>query len=71
VHDLRKVADGPQQSECFSFGFHKQPITSLDWCPFEDSMIAVSSADDRCASPFFSFSFLLFRPPISPSLLQD
>jgi WD40 repeat protein len=30
----------------FTFGFHKQPISSIDWCPFEDSMIAVSSADD-------------------------
>lgn len=44
VHDLRKVTTG--DSECFSFGFHKQPITSIDWCPYEDSMIAVSSSDD-------------------------
>ena len=45
VHDLRKVAAN-EPSDVFTFGFHKQPITSIDWCPFEDSMIAVSSSDD-------------------------
>ena len=35
-----------ESSDLFTFGFHKQPISSIDWCPFEDSMIAVSSADD-------------------------
>ncbi len=45
VLDLRK-ASGPDSPDVFSFGFHKQPITSIDWCPFEDSMIAVASADD-------------------------
>ncbi len=45
VHDLRKV-NSTESSDVFTFGFHKQPISSIDWCPFEDSMIAVSSADD-------------------------
>ncbi|KAN0067365.1 WD40-repeat-containing domain protein [Elaphomyces granulatus] len=29
-----------------SFGFHTQPITSIEWHPTDDSVIAVSSADN-------------------------
>lgn len=46
VHDLRKVGADGLGSEVFTFGFHKQPITSLEWSPFEDSMIAIASSDD-------------------------
>lgn len=50
VHDLRAAGQGGEAAgkagEVFSFGFHKQPITSVEWSPFEDSMICVASADD-------------------------
>lgn len=45
VHDLRKL-ETKEPIDLFTFGFHKQPITSIEWCPFEDSMISVSSSDD-------------------------
>lgn len=45
VHDLRK-ASSAGSPDVFVFGFHKHPISSIEWCPFEDSMIAVASSDD-------------------------
>merc|ERR1711991_1187866 len=45
VHDLRAAGQGGEAAgkagEVFSFGFHKQPITSVEWSPFEDSMICL------------------------------
>lgn len=47
VHDLRKVGDASAGSaDVFSFAFHRESVTSIEWCPFEDSMLAVVSADD-------------------------
>ncbi|KAI9803206.1 MAG: hypothetical protein M1825_001997 [Sarcosagium campestre] len=38
-------ADTAQSSAVASFSFHKQPITSLEWHPTDDSVISVASAD--------------------------
>jgi ribosome assembly protein RRB1 len=36
----------PAPTPVASFNFHKQPITSVEWHPTDDSIVAVAAADD-------------------------
>lgn len=54
VWDMRTfVSSSSQQSgrgkptPAASFKWHKEQVTSIEWHPFEDSMLAVSGADDQ------------------------
>ncbi|GAM34627.1 WD repeat protein [Talaromyces pinophilus] len=48
VWDLRQWKPGSSQSRpspVASFDFHREPITSIEWHPTDDSVVAVASAD--------------------------
>ncbi|KAG6467352.1 hypothetical protein ZIOFF_074825 [Zingiber officinale] len=44
IRDLRLIKG---DSLVAHFEYHKQPITSIEWCPHEASTLAVSSADNQ------------------------
>lgn len=44
IWDLRNFSQGSYVS---NFSFHKSPITSVEWCPYEGSMLATSAGDDQ------------------------
>ncbi|KAI9749370.1 MAG: hypothetical protein M4579_006901 [Chaenotheca gracillima] len=39
------VVENPAKTSVASFSFHKEPITSIEWHPREDSVVAVAAAD--------------------------
>eukprot|EP01040_Poterioochromonas_malhamensis_P005971 gene5971-6418_t len=45
VWDLRSIKKSP--TPLANFTFHKGPITSIEWASHDESMIAVSSADNQ------------------------
>lgn len=45
VWDLRTVQSGGVPLAHFTY--HKAPITSIEWAPHDESMLALSSADDQ------------------------
>ncbi|CAO3638456.1 unnamed protein product [Cunninghamella echinulata] len=47
VWDLRTFKSGSQPSTVASFKWHNAPITSIEWHPTEESVLAVSGADDQ------------------------
>ncbi|RKP26167.1 WD40-repeat-containing domain protein [Syncephalis pseudoplumigaleata] len=52
VWDMRTLATGAGSSTATttpvaSFKWHHAPITSIEWCPSEESVLAVSGADDQ------------------------
>ncbi|VAI15839.1 unnamed protein product [Triticum turgidum subsp. durum] len=48
VHDIRAIESGePGKSMVAHFAYHKHPITSVEWSPYEASTLAVSSADNQ------------------------
>ncbi|KAI9016070.1 WD40-repeat-containing domain protein [Hyaloraphidium curvatum] len=48
VWDMRTFVSTPSKpTPAASFRWHKEQVTSVEWHPFEDSMIAVSGADDQ------------------------
>lgn len=57
VWDLRSFSSSPlgdqngannSPSPVADFRHHKKPITSVEWCPFESSMLCTTSADNTC-----------------------
>ncbi|GAV77676.1 WD40 domain-containing protein/CAF1C_H4-bd domain-containing protein [Cephalotus follicularis] len=46
IHDLRLLKEG-KDTVVAHFGYHKHPITSIEWSPVEPSTLAVSSADNQ------------------------
>ncbi len=46
VWDLRAFAAG---SAVANFEYHRGPVTAVEWCPFESSMLATTSADNQLA----------------------
>eukprot|EP00955_Chlamydomonas_euryale_P087824 364326-Chlamydomonas_euryale.AAC.15 len=46
IWDLRSFASGSHVSH---FGFHRRAVTSVEWCPYEGSMLASSGADNQLA----------------------
>lgn len=47
VWDLRQFSPGNNQpSPVANFTYHKKPITSVEWCPHEASMLLTTSSDD-------------------------
>ena len=44
VWDLRSIR---KEKALANFTYHKQPITSIEWAPHDESVLAVSSADDQ------------------------
>lgn len=46
IWDLRSFSSGSYVS---NFQFHKSYITSVEWCPYEGSMLATSGGDDQLA----------------------
>ena len=52
VWDLRNLSQQTQGSEATpvaNFTLHKGPITSIEWCPYEASMLSTTSSDDTLA----------------------
>ncbi|KAI8092521.1 WD40-repeat-containing domain protein [Halteromyces radiatus] len=47
VWDLRTFKSGGQPSPVASFKWHNAPVTSIEWHPTEESVLAVSGADDQ------------------------
>ncbi|XP_044946874.1 protein HEAT STRESS TOLERANT DWD 1-like [Hordeum vulgare subsp. vulgare] len=48
VHDIRAIETGESgKSLVAHFAYHKHPITSVEWSPYEASTLAVSSADNQ------------------------
>ncbi|KAI2469005.1 WD40 repeat-like protein [Annulohypoxylon bovei var. microspora] len=48
VWDLRQWKGGAQKpSPIASFGYHKEQITSIEWHPTDDSMVAVAAGDHK------------------------
>ncbi|KAI9230246.1 MAG: WD40-repeat-containing domain protein [Piptocephalis tieghemiana] len=53
VWDMRALAGNKSSSisspkPVASFQWHKAPITSIEWSPHEESVLALSGADDQC-----------------------
>lgn len=46
IWDLRSFSHDGQVSH---FAFHKEAITSVEWCPYEGSMLASAGADNQLA----------------------
>lgn len=46
IWDLRAFTQGSHVSH---FGFHRAAVTSIEWCPYEGSMLATCSADNQLA----------------------
>ena len=46
VWDLRALRD-KTKGEIAKFEFHKQPVTSIEWAPHDESVLCVSSADNQ------------------------
>lgn len=46
VWDLRSFAEGGQVAK---FNYHRGPISSVEWSPYEGSMMATTSADNQLA----------------------
>ncbi len=42
--DLRSIRGGQPLA---NFRYHKQPITSIEWAPHDESVLCVSSADNQ------------------------
>lgn len=50
VWDLRALnAAAGADAAVSMFNFHKGPVTAVEWCPYEGSMLASTSADDQLA----------------------
>lgn len=49
IWDLRNFKEG---SHIAQFSFHKQAITSVEWCPHDASMLATSGADNQIVVRF-------------------
>jgi ribosome assembly protein RRB1 len=52
VWDLRtftSASQGEGPSPVANFTYHRGPVTSLEWCPHEASMLCTTSEDDTCA----------------------
>ena len=52
VWDLRNLSQQTQGTEATpvaNFTLHKGPITSIEWCPYEASMLSTTSSDDTLA----------------------
>ncbi|KAJ2455755.1 Ribosome assembly protein rrb1 [Coemansia sp. RSA 2336] len=48
VWDMRKWTDSKGRSTpAAAFNWHKQAVTSIEWCPTDESVLAVSGADDQ------------------------
>ncbi|ORX69248.1 WD40 repeat-like protein [Linderina pennispora] len=48
VWDMRKWTDASgRSSPAAQFHWHKKAVTSIEWCPTEESVLAVSGADDQ------------------------
>eukprot|EP01126_Amoeba_proteus_P024665 TRINITY_DN2478_c0_g2_i4.p1 TRINITY_DN2478_c0_g2~~TRINITY_DN2478_c0_g2_i4.p1 ORF type:complete len:426 (-),score=73.51 TRINITY_DN2478_c0_g2_i4:60-1337(-) len=45
IWDLRKLRQEDMKAD-FSFNWHSQAITSVEWCPNDDSTLSVSSVDN-------------------------
>lgn len=46
VWDLRAFKEGAAVA---SFSYHRGPVTSVEWCPYEPSMLATTGADNQLA----------------------
>lgn len=47
VWDLRQFSQGgAQPAPVASFAHHRGPVTSVEWCPYEASMLCTTSSDD-------------------------
>ncbi|KAJ1863789.1 Ribosome assembly protein rrb1 [Coemansia sp. RSA 2703] len=48
VWDMRKWADpNGRSTPAAEFRWHKKAVTSIEWCPNDDSVLAVAGADDQ------------------------
>lgn len=48
VWDLRSFSSGNAPTPVADFRYHKKPVTSVEWCPYESSMLSTTSADNTC-----------------------
>lgn len=52
VWDLRTMSQSQQETPSppvANFSHHKGPVTSIEWCPYEASMLTTTSSDDTLA----------------------